>query len=110
MFSQQLMEIFFLASACGHANAGQELCYLCHQRARRNIPVSFTVERKKREKEEDKLLQDYQYMKEAEAVLNEQVCMASMQFFGRLTITASTITRRKTWLKDKTTEKRLHST
>ncbi|XP_060555877.1 uncharacterized protein LOC132716590, partial [Ruditapes philippinarum] len=27
-------------SACGHSNAGQELCYLCHQRARRNLPVS----------------------------------------------------------------------
>ncbi|CAG2222336.1 Coiled-coil domain-containing protein 81 [Mytilus edulis] len=33
-------------SACGHPNAGQELCYLCHQRGRRNIPVSFNEERK----------------------------------------------------------------
>ncbi|ELT98423.1 hypothetical protein CAPTEDRAFT_224677 [Capitella teleta] len=65
------------ASACGHSNAGQELCYLCHQRARRNIPVSFTDERKKREKEEDKLLQDYQYMKETEAVLTEQEKMVA---------------------------------
>ena len=62
-------------SACGHSNAGQELCYLCHQRARRNIPVSFAEERKKREEEEDRLLQQYQYMKDAENVLQDQVCV-----------------------------------
>jgi len=60
-------------SQCGHSNAGQELCYLCHQRARRNIPVSFTEERRRREEEEDRLLQQYQYMKDAENVLSEQV-------------------------------------
>lgn len=59
-------------SACGHPNAGQELCYLCHQRARRNVPVSFTEERKKREEEEDRLLQQFQYMKDAEDTLAEQ--------------------------------------
>lgn len=60
-------------SACGHPNAGQELCYLCHQRSRRNIPVSFTEERKRREEEEDRLLQQFQYMKDAEDTLGEQV-------------------------------------
>ena len=60
-------------SACGHPNAGQELCYLCHQRARRNIPVSFAEERKRREDEEDKLLQQFQYMKDAEDTLAHQV-------------------------------------
>ncbi|XP_056013773.1 coiled-coil domain-containing protein 81-like isoform X4 [Ostrea edulis] len=59
-------------SACGHPNAGQELCYLCHQRSRRNIPVSFTEERRRREAEEDKLLQQYQYMKDAEDTLKDQ--------------------------------------
>ncbi|XP_013385182.1 coiled-coil domain-containing protein 81 [Lingula anatina] len=59
-------------SACGHSNAGQELCYLCHQRARRNIPVSFTEERKRREEEEDRLLQQYQHMKDTESILKEQ--------------------------------------
>ncbi|XP_052241706.1 coiled-coil domain-containing protein 81-like isoform X6 [Dreissena polymorpha] len=59
-------------TACGHSNAGQELCYLCHQRARRNIPVSFAEERRQREEEEDRLLQQYQYMKDAENVLQEQ--------------------------------------
>ncbi|KAL8620974.1 hypothetical protein ACOMHN_035910 [Nucella lapillus] len=59
-------------SACGHPQAGQELCYLCHQRARRNIPVSFTEERKKREEEEERLLQQYQTMRDAEDILQEQ--------------------------------------
>ena len=60
-------------SSCGHRNAGQELCYLCHQRDRRNIPVSFTAERKKREMEEDKLLTQYQQLKDVEAIFKEQV-------------------------------------
>lgn len=60
-------------SACGHPNAGQELCYLCHQRARRNVPVSFMEERRRREEEEDRLLQQYQYMKDAENTLVDQV-------------------------------------
>lgn len=59
-------------SSCGHANAGQELCYLCHQRARRNIPVSFAEERKRREEEEDRLLQQFQHMKDTESILREQ--------------------------------------
>ncbi|KAK7107042.1 coiled-coil domain-containing protein 81-like [Littorina saxatilis] len=59
-------------SACGHPNAGQELCYLCHQRARRNVPVNFTEERKRREEEEDRLLQQYQTMRDAEDILREQ--------------------------------------
>lgn len=68
-------------SACGHSNAGQELCYLCHQRARRNVPVSFTEERKKREDDEDRLLQQYQYMKDAENVLEEQVGLKTLLHF-----------------------------
>ena len=62
-------------SACGHANAGQEICYLCHQRNRRNVPVSFTEERKRREEEEDRLLQQYQHMKDTESIINEHVCI-----------------------------------
>ena len=61
------------SGSCGHANAGQELCYLCHQKDRRNIPVSFTEERRRREQEEDRLLQQYQHMKDTEGILKEQV-------------------------------------
>ena len=70
-----------VGSACGnqcHPSAGQELCYLCHQRARRNIPVSFTEERKRREEEEDRLLQQYQTMRDAEDILKEQVSKQSL--------------------------------
>nr|KAG5704946.1 hypothetical protein BaRGS_022788 [Batillaria attramentaria] len=59
-------------TSCGHPQAGQELCYLCHQRSRRNVPVSFTEERRRREEEEDRLLQQYQTMKDAEDILKEQ--------------------------------------
>jgi len=57
--------------AC-HNKAGQELCYLCHQRASRNIPVSFEEERHRKELEQDALLQQYQQMKDQEAILMEQ--------------------------------------
>lgn len=68
-------------SACGHPNAGQELCYLCHQRARRNIPVSFNEERKRREEDEDKLLTQFQQMKDAEETLEEQVWFCNWKYF-----------------------------
>lgn len=66
-------------TACGHPTAGQELCYLCHQRARRNVPVSFAEEIRHREEEEDKLLQQYQTMKDAEDLLKEQVNLTCTQ-------------------------------
>lgn len=52
--------------------AGQELCYLCHQRSQKNIPVYFAEERRQRELEEDRLLQQYQRQKDSEAILKEQ--------------------------------------
>ena len=73
-------------SACGHPNAGQELCYLCHQRARRNVPVSFMEERRRREDEEDRLLQQYQYMKDAENVLQDQVTTNTAFWFTKITL------------------------
>ncbi|KAM5180386.1 coiled-coil domain-containing protein 81 [Mantella aurantiaca] len=56
-----------------HCRAGQELCYLCLQRAQKNIPVYFTEERKLKEKEEGRILQQYQHMKDQEAMLKSQM-------------------------------------
>ncbi|XP_040278578.1 coiled-coil domain-containing protein 81 [Bufo bufo] len=56
-----------------HCRAGQELCYLCLQRAQKNIPVYFTEERKLREREEERVLQQYQHMKDQEAILKSQL-------------------------------------
>ncbi len=63
------------ASNCGHTGAGQELCYLCHQRARRNIPVSFTAEIRRREEEEDRAILAYAQMRDTENLMQEQVCL-----------------------------------
>lgn len=58
---------------CSHSDkAGQELCYLCHQRSQKNIPVYFTEERRQRELEQDRLLQQYQQQKDTEAISKEQ--------------------------------------
>lgn len=82
-------------SACGHPNAGQELCYLCHQRARRNIPVSFTEERRRREAEEDKLLQQFQYMKDAEETLKDQVWALVTLYWSEIPLSSQLL--KKSW-------------
>ncbi|KAM9320760.1 coiled-coil domain-containing protein 81 [Gastrophryne carolinensis] len=56
-----------------HCRAGQELCYLCLQRAQRNIPVYFTQERKLQEKEEERILQQYRHVKDQEAIHKSQM-------------------------------------
>ncbi|KAM3934534.1 coiled-coil domain-containing protein 81 [Leptodactylus fuscus] len=56
-----------------HCRAGQELCYLCLQRAQKNIPVYYTEERKMRDKDEERVLQQYQHMKDQEAMLKSQL-------------------------------------
>ncbi len=60
------------SSPCGHANAGQELCYLCHQRNRRNVPVYLHEEIKQKEKEETQLLMQYQQLKDMEKQLQDE--------------------------------------
>lgn len=44
---------------CVHHGTGQELCQVCHQRAKRNIPVYLHEEKRTREAEEEKLLEEY---------------------------------------------------
>ncbi|XP_075054790.1 coiled-coil domain-containing protein 81 [Mixophyes fleayi] len=56
-----------------HCRAGQELCYLCLQRAQKNTPVYFTEERKLQEKEEERVLQQYQQMRDQEAIHKYQL-------------------------------------
>lgn len=51
---------------CGHHGAGQELCYVCHQRAKRNIPIFLHEEKRIREAEEAKLLEQYQHNRDLE--------------------------------------------
>ncbi|CAF0878677.1 unnamed protein product [Brachionus calyciflorus] len=57
---------------CGHQNAGQELCYLCHQRQRRNNPVYLHEERRIKDQEETQLLMQYQQMKDLEQQLKDE--------------------------------------
>ncbi|XP_042312925.1 coiled-coil domain-containing protein 81 [Sceloporus undulatus] len=51
-----------------HGRAGQEMCYLCLQRAQRSIPLQLSEERRKKEKEEDRILAQYQAIKDQEAL------------------------------------------
>ncbi|KAM7014727.1 coiled-coil domain-containing protein 81-like [Tautogolabrus adspersus] len=65
-------------SCTGHTRAGQELCYLCMQRAKRNVPVYLRKQQEAEEKAQEKLLllqeqqRDKQLMQEEQVKLNEQ--------------------------------------
>ncbi|XP_062951947.1 coiled-coil domain-containing protein 81 isoform X2 [Cynocephalus volans] len=61
------------ALAClGHNKAGQEMCYVCLQRAQRNCPLYFGEERK-RERDDERLIQQYQVLKDQEALFKQQM-------------------------------------
>ncbi len=60
------------ASSCGHHGAGQELCYLCHQRSKRNVPIYLHEEKRHKEAEEQQLLQQYQHLKDTESKLKDE--------------------------------------
>ncbi|XP_074521751.1 coiled-coil domain-containing protein 81-like [Halichoeres trimaculatus] len=65
-------------SCSGHTRAGQELCYLCMQRAKRNIPVYLRKQQEAEERAQEKLLllheqqRDKQFMEGEQRKLNEQ--------------------------------------
>ncbi|KAL7983227.1 hypothetical protein Chor_000103 [Crotalus horridus] len=54
-----------------HGRAGQEMCYLCMQRAQRNVPVYLGEERRRKEKVEDCILAQYQAIRDHEALQKE---------------------------------------
>ncbi|ETE61113.1 putative protein C11orf73-like protein, partial [Ophiophagus hannah] len=54
-----------------HGRAGQEMCYLCMQRAQRNIPVYLGEEKRRKEKADDCILAQYQAIKDHEALQKE---------------------------------------
>nr|XP_017533723.2 coiled-coil domain-containing protein 81 isoform X2 [Manis javanica] len=56
-----------------HNRAGQEMCYVCLQRAQRNSPLYYSEERRKREAEDEQLIQQYQMLKDQEAFFKYQM-------------------------------------
>ncbi|XP_062417693.1 coiled-coil domain-containing protein 81-like [Pungitius pungitius] len=65
-------------SCSGHTRAGQELCYLCMQRAQRNVPVYLRELQRAEERAQEKLLllkaqqRDKHHMDQEQETLNEQ--------------------------------------
>ncbi|XP_011793882.1 PREDICTED: coiled-coil domain-containing protein 81 isoform X1 [Colobus angolensis palliatus] len=55
-----------------HDKAGQEMCYVCLQRAQRNSPLYYGEERR-REIEDERLIQQYQMLKDQEALFRHQM-------------------------------------
>ncbi|KAM6158547.1 coiled-coil domain-containing protein 81-like [Rhynchocyon petersi] len=66
-------EISPTPSCRDHNKAGQELCYVCLQRMQRNTPSYYDDEWKKRDEEDERLLQRYQLQKAEDALAEEQL-------------------------------------
>ena len=63
------------SSPDGHRlSPDQRLCPLCHWRATRNISMIYEEERRRKLREEDALLAQYQQAKDQEYTLLEEVC------------------------------------
>lgn len=61
-------------SACSHcAGDRNSMCYVCHQRELRNIPIYLAEERKKKEKLHERLLTEFQQKKAALLNVREKV-------------------------------------
>ena len=66
-------------TTCSHRaqSAGQELCYLCHQRNERNKPVMVDDEKRAMEEMEDKMLYEYLCTKDKHSIAVEKVNLIS---------------------------------
>ncbi|CAF1191121.1 unnamed protein product [Rotaria sp. Silwood1] len=62
-------------TSCDVHDMSQELCYVCHQRAKRNIPVYLHEEKRMREAEEDKILEQYQHNRDLEEQKKREAAM-----------------------------------
>ncbi|XP_066562378.1 coiled-coil domain-containing protein 81 isoform X2 [Amia ocellicauda] len=60
------------SECASHDHAGQELCYVCMQRAQRNVPFYVREERKRQEKEDERLLMIKQQQELLEELQQEQ--------------------------------------
>ncbi len=71
-------------SDCSHSiTSGQELCYICHQRARRNVPVDVSKERREREKLNDQMLHDYRYQKDLVSLAKDLISKSNDRAYSR---------------------------
>ena len=75
-------------TSCAHQGHGQELCHLCHQRARRNIPIYLHEEKRQREIEDTKLLEQFQHDRDLEeqrkrdvTIFLEEIFFSSFEIF-----------------------------
>ncbi|KAI4562075.1 hypothetical protein MJG53_021115 [Ovis ammon polii x Ovis aries] len=50
-----------------------EMCYICLQRAQRNSPLYYTEERRRREMQDERVIQEYLMLKDQETIFKEQM-------------------------------------
>lgn len=58
---------------CSHLDDKSSLCYVCHQREMRNVPLYLAEEKKSKEKLHERLLYEFQQKKTAMLLAREKV-------------------------------------
>ncbi|XP_078077563.1 coiled-coil domain-containing protein 81-like [Mustelus asterias] len=61
----------------------KELCYLCMQRALKNFPIDLSENRRKKEEENEQILQQYQQIKDQETLFQEQCEVLAKREFNQ---------------------------
>ena len=65
------------------AEEGQELCYLCHQRSRRNVHVDISDAKRAKESAYEKILHEYQDRKHCLASAKEHEARKISELFAK---------------------------
>ncbi|XP_058924488.2 coiled-coil domain-containing protein 81 isoform X1 [Kogia breviceps] len=71
--NEMMPKISPTTSCQDHNRAGQEMCYVCLHRAQRNSPLYYSEEMKRREVEDERILEQYQMLKDQEALFQQQM-------------------------------------
>ncbi|XP_065907191.1 coiled-coil domain-containing protein 81-like [Dysidea avara] len=88
-------------STCSHAvNGGQNLCYVCHQREIRNMPISMKKYRQEQEHLEAKMLEEYMKQSKALSIVLELKKRSEMKKYNE-EVAAYNLTIAQQALKDK---------
>lgn len=72
------------SNPCSHDTiAGQELCYFCHQRSKKNVYVDISAEKKARDLQYERILQEYQDKKHSLASAKEHEAKRVSKSFAK---------------------------
>ncbi len=60
-------------STCSHSSNQPDLCYVCHQRAVNNVPISVSAEKQEKEKIQEQMLQEFLHQRDVMELAKDRV-------------------------------------